>query len=94
MGGLGGPFEAPHIINNLFEVLRQVRRELADERKVPPYIIFSDLTLRELARLRPATPAAFLAVKGVGVWKSEQFGARFIDAILAFEGDSPSEASR
>ena len=94
LGGLGGPFEAPHITNNLFEVLRQVRRELADERKVPPYIIFSDLTLRELARLRPATPAAFLAVKGVGVWKSQQFGARFIDAILAFDGDSPSEASR
>jgi superfamily II DNA helicase RecQ len=93
MGGLGAPFEAPHNkTNNLFEVLRQVRRELADERKVPPYIIFSDLTLRELARLRPTTRAEFLAVKGVGVWKAEQFGARFIEAILSFERDSPSEA--
>jgi ATP-dependent DNA helicase RecQ len=78
----------------LFEVLRRIRRELADERGVPPYVIFSDATLRELARLRPATPAALLAVKGVGAWKCEQFGARFIAAILSSNDESPPEASR
>ena len=67
----------------LFEALRKVRRALADERGVPPYVIFSDATLRDLARLRPATRAALLAVKGVGEWKCEEFGPRFLAAILS-----------
>jgi ATP-dependent DNA helicase RecQ len=65
----------------LFEALRTLRRALADERGVPPYIVFSDVTLREMARRRPATPAEFLAVKGVGEWKAAEFGARFLAAI-------------
>jgi ATP-dependent DNA helicase RecQ len=70
----------------LFEALRQVRRALAEERGVPPYVIFSDATLRELARLRPETRAEFRAVKGVGEWKCEEFGPRFLGAI-AEHGD-------
>jgi ATP-dependent DNA helicase RecQ len=89
---MGGAVEAPHL--GLFEVLRRVRRELAEERGVPPYVIFSDATLRELAHLRPATRAEFLTVKGVGVWKCEQFGERFIGAILSRDDEGPSEASR
>ena len=64
-----------------FEMLRRVRRELADERGVPPYVIFSDATLREMARLRPTTRAEFLAIKGVGEWKCEEFGARFLGSL-------------
>jgi ATP-dependent DNA helicase RecQ len=49
----------------LFEALRQLRRGIANELAVPPFVVFSDATLDELARLRPTTPAAFLRVKGV-----------------------------
>ena len=65
----------------LFEALRQLRRGIANELAVPPFVVFSDATLDELARLRPTTPAAFLRVKGVGQKKLESFGERFLAAI-------------
>jgi ATP-dependent DNA helicase RecQ len=65
----------------LFDALRGLRRRIADERRVPPYLIFSDASLRDMARLRPRTPAAFLEVKGVGEWKAAEFGERFLAAI-------------
>jgi ATP-dependent DNA helicase RecQ len=65
----------------LFEALRVLRRSLAQERGVPPYLIFSDVSLRDMARRRPRTSTEFLAVKGVGEWKSEEYGARFLAAI-------------
>ena len=65
----------------LFEALRSLRRRIADERGVPPYLIFSDASLRDMARLRPRTSAAFLEVKGVGEWKAAEFGERFLTAI-------------
>jgi ATP-dependent DNA helicase RecQ len=70
----------------LFEALRTVRRSLAQERGVPPYLVFSDVSLRDMARRRPRTAAEFLAVKGVGEWKSEEFGPRFLSAIRDFVG--------
>jgi len=48
---------------------------------VPPYVIFHDATLREMARLRPTSMAALLAVRGVGARKAEDLGPAFIDAI-------------
>jgi ATP-dependent DNA helicase RecQ len=66
---------------DLFEALRALRRTLAEERGVPPYLIFSDASLRDMARLKPATGAAFLEVKGVGEWKREAFGDRFLDIV-------------
>jgi ATP-dependent DNA helicase RecQ len=68
----------------LFETLRTVRRALAQERGVPPYLVFSDVSLRDMARRRPTTAAAFLSVKGVGDWKAEEFGPRFLPAIRAY----------
>jgi len=65
----------------LFEALRAVRRDFAQERGVPPYVVFSDVSLRDMARRCPTTPAAFLDVKGVGEWKAEEFGPRFLRAI-------------
>jgi ATP-dependent DNA helicase RecQ len=61
----------------LFEQLRQVRMEIAVERGVPPYVIFGDVTLRELAKCRPTTAAGILHIYGVGAQKQEQFGAQF-----------------
>jgi ATP-dependent DNA helicase RecQ len=67
----------------LFEALRGLRRTIAGERGVPPYLIFSDASLRDRARLRPATLEQFRDVKGVGDWKLETFGERFLKAIRA-----------
>jgi ATP-dependent DNA helicase RecQ len=65
----------------LFDALRALRRRLAEERGVPPYLIFSDASLRDMARLRPLTLEQFREVKGVGDWKLEAFGERFLSAI-------------
>ncbi len=65
----------------LFEALRGLRRTIAEERGVPPYIVFSDASLRDMARLKPRTREALLDVKGVGEWKYGQFGERFLGLI-------------
>jgi ATP-dependent DNA helicase RecQ len=65
----------------LFEALRGLRRSIAEERGVPPYLVFSDASLRDMARLKPCTREALLEVKGVGAWKSETFGDRFLALI-------------
>jgi ATP-dependent DNA helicase RecQ len=65
----------------IFEILRGLRRKVAEERGVPPYLIFSDASLRDMARLRPRTLDEFREVKGVGDWKLETFGDRFLTAV-------------
>ena len=65
----------------LFEALRGLRRTIAEERGVPPYLVFSDASLRDMARLRPRTRDAMLEVKGVGEWKFETFGERFLTLV-------------
>ena len=66
---------------SLFERLRAVRLATARERGVPPYVIFHDATLREMARLRPTSLAALLEVKGVGARKADDIGELFLSAI-------------
>jgi ATP-dependent DNA helicase RecQ len=66
---------------DLFEHLRAVRLDIARSRNVPPYVIFHDATLREMARLRPASKNELLAVKGVGARKAEDLGEVFLSAI-------------
>ena len=65
----------------LFEALRDLRRQLAQERGVPPYIIFSDATLRELARVRPSTLEKMHLIYGVGEAKLRDLGERFLQVI-------------
>ena len=67
----------------LFEKLRGLRRKLASERGVPPYVIFNDRTLSLMASLKPASEAELLAVKGVGEKKAADLGATFLAAIAA-----------
>jgi ATP-dependent DNA helicase RecQ len=66
---------------DLFERLRGVRLEIARSRGVPPYVVFHDATLREMARLRPTTIGALLEVKGVGARKADDLGDTFLQAI-------------
>jgi ATP-dependent DNA helicase RecQ len=68
----------------LCEELRKLRRELARERAVPAYIIFSDATLRDLARKSPSTPGALLLVSGIGMKKLEQYGERILETIRRY----------
>ena len=65
----------------LFETLREARRTLAVERQVPPYVIFNDATLRELARIRPSSLERMRLVSGVGDNKLREFGDRFLRLI-------------
>lgn len=69
----------------LFEELRDLRRELADEHQVPTYIICSDATLRGLCRRRPATREELLEVTGIGEKKADAYGAAFLTAIADYE---------
>ena len=69
----------------LFERLRELRRELADEKSVPAYVVFGDASLRDMARQRPATPAEFLEVHGVGQKKAADYGEVFLAAIGAVD---------
>jgi ATP-dependent DNA helicase RecQ len=70
----------------LFEALRALRLELARARGVPPYVIFHDQTLRELARLKPRTLDALYDVGGIGERKAEAFGAAVLDVIAGRAG--------
>lgn len=66
---------------DLFEVLRQLRRQIATDKGVQPYVVFHDATLRELARVRPSTPERMRLISGIGEVKLRDFGGRFLDAI-------------
>ena len=68
----------------LFDLLRQLRRNVAAERGVPAYIVFSDATLRDMARQRPSTKARLLEVRGIGQQKLADFGERFLDCITSY----------
>ena len=75
------PAELPEEARAVFEKLRAVRRDLAREHEVPPYIVFDDKTLLQIAVHRPRTLAAFGDLRGVGPVKTERFGPRFIAAL-------------
>jgi ATP-dependent DNA helicase RecQ len=92
----------------LFEALREVRRKLAEERQVPPYIIFNDSTLRQLAAMRPSTSERMRTVSGIGDAKLRDFGERFLvvirdhcrarglsvdNRIVAMKPETPAKAS-
>ena len=73
---------------DLFEVLRALRRTMAEERGIPPYLIFSDASLREMARERPASAETFLQIKGVGLRKLQELGPRFLECIREHAGSA------
>jgi ATP-dependent DNA helicase RecQ len=73
-----------NVDHDLFESLRNLRRELATERGVPAYILFSDTTLRDMALIRPGSAAALLSIRGVGERKLADLGQRFLDHIAKY----------
>lgn len=81
-----GAVETKQISENdpLFEHLRVLRKQLADEAGVPPFVIFSDKTLRDLCAKRPSTLESMLDVSGIGENKLEKYGAAFFEALQSF----------
>lgn len=75
---------------DLFERLRQLRKRLADEEGVPPYIVFSDAALRSMCALMPKTEEEFLEVNGVGPTKLKRYGKSFLEEISNEPGDHTS----
>ncbi|WP_431030367.1 DNA helicase RecQ [Lysinibacillus sp. LZ02] len=69
----------------LFEHLREIRKDIAAKEAVPPYVVFSDKTLKELCEKRPKTANAFLAISGVGENKLTKYGELFMEAISNWE---------
>ena len=71
----------------LFEELRVLRKRLADESNVPPFVVFSDKTLKDMCAKRPKTDEAFLEVGGVGANKLEKYGEAFLEVIRDYESN-------
>jgi len=79
----------------LFEILRQLRLEIARRERVPPYVIFHDRTLKEMAARKPASLSEMQGFYGVGEAKLQKFGKRFMDAIAAYrDTESPLNGQR
>ncbi|MEN6566994.1 MAG: DNA helicase RecQ [Veillonellales bacterium] len=70
--------------NSLFELLRVLRKEIADRDKVPPYMVFADSTLKEMSQCYPADEQALRLVRGVGEMKLERYGAAFLTVIRQY----------
>ena len=92
-GGRKPPAEAKHD-RLLFEELRALRRTIADRQGVPPFIVFSDRTLREMATLLPTTAREMNRINGVGERKLERYGNEFIAAIRSFGDSQPNRRKK
>lgn len=82
------PKAAGAVDQTIFEQLRLIRRELASKAGVPPYIVFNDSTLREMAERMPTTEAEMMLVKGIGEAKLKQFGEPFMAFFRQREDES------
>ncbi|SFU68359.1 ATP-dependent DNA helicase, RecQ-like [Clostridium sp. DSM 8431] len=71
--------------NGLFNILKELRHFIASEEKVPPYVIFSDRSLREMSKSYPITKEEFLSISGVGEIKYDKYGETFIDRIKDYK---------
>jgi ATP-dependent DNA helicase RecQ len=68
----------------LFEALRALRRQCAEEEGFPPYIIFSDKVLHSLATIKPTSLEAFGYIQGIGTHKQQKYGRRFVALIQKY----------
>ena len=73
----------------LFAELRGLRKQIADQRGVPAYIVFSDVSLRQMARYYPTTETEFARISGVGEKKLSDFGRTFIELIASYLENNP-----
>ncbi|MBE7098644.1 MULTISPECIES: DNA helicase RecQ [Bacillus cereus group] len=76
----------------LFEVLREVRKEIAQGEGVPPFVIFSDQTLKDMCAKMPQSDSELLTVKGIGEHKLVKYGSHFLQVVQHFIKDNPNYA--
>ncbi|PGA33635.1 DNA helicase RecQ [Bacillus wiedmannii] len=76
----------------LFEILREVRKEIAQGEGVPPFVIFSDQTLKDMCAKMPQSDSELLTVKGIGEHKLVKYGSHFLQAVQHFIKDNPNYA--
>ena len=94
-GADGRPTPKPRSIGDfeydqsLFEELRKLRKEIAAEQGVPPFVVFSDASLAEMAAVRPRDDESMLGITGVGQHKLEKYGARFLEVLQTQEAGAP-----
>jgi ATP-dependent DNA helicase RecQ len=81
--------ELPALNMKLFDSLRQLRRTIAEQQSVPPYVIFNDYTLKEIAARLPIDGQEFLAISGVGEVKARQYGMQFLSVVRQFRKENP-----
>ena len=91
--GDGASSDLPGFSEELMTELKAERRRLAQEANLPPYMVFSDRSLREMAQLKPVTEGGFMAVTGVGRHKLEKYGDSFLKVIAAYLARHPEEKS-
>ncbi|MFC0300045.1 DNA helicase RecQ [Virgibacillus soli] len=80
--------EASDYHRDLFETLRTLRKQIADEQGVPPYVLYSDATLKELCRYLPITKEDMLQIRGIGERKYEQYGEPFLQVIQTWRQEN------
>jgi ATP-dependent DNA helicase RecQ len=77
--------------NGLFDILRVLRKQLADKQNVPPFVVFSDATLKDMCKKCPTSEEDMLLVSGVGAFKLEKYGEKFISAIKSYIDENKFE---
>lgn len=90
------PFVASKEANysvELFETLRALRRKIAEENAIPPFIVFTDTSLKQMATYFPTTEESMLKIDGVGANKLEKYGAIFMNVIQSFKAENPLSAT-
>ncbi len=75
--------------DDVFEALRDLRKQLSSENNIPPYMVFSDKTLREMSRYIPLTNEEFSNISGVGEQKQEKYGQAFLNLLAIFKDKKP-----
>ena len=88
-GDKGGQTEGLAYDAQLFANLRTLRRDMAEQAGVPPYVLFSDKSLHQMSSFMPQTPEALLGINGVGQAKLERYGKPFLDAIVSYLAANP-----
>ena len=86
MASSTAPMDLSDADEELFDHLRTLRKQLADSRGVPAYVVFNDATLRSMAKAKPGSESEFLSLPGVGAAKLETYGAVFLEAIADIAG--------
>lgn len=76
--------EKVNVDSGLFDILRTIRKRIADQQNVPPFVVFSDATLKDMCKKYPITDEDMLRVSGVGAFKLEKYGAQFLSAIMSY----------